>query len=230
MFEVKNHNTQYTDVVVARRNVDCSSLTANEFVKMIVSDMSEAVNSFNENALPHIKEYRIKRNTDYYNGLREKRIAGEKEYAERKWKTEKRRQDYYDTVVAFELAQMERRYIGDNVINDSDKLSFFDFDGNCGTKMSIACACSLSVKDVIDNENAAHILIRCFNALKESKYFDKAIGWEFVYNADESWQSSGRPKIALIFDENTTKEIKNGQNELNGAVREFYAHSTYFGD
>ena len=74
-------------------------------------------------------------------------------------------------------------------------------------------------------------LSRCFEAVKDNRYFKKATGWKLTYTAsDNSYRSSFRPHIELIVDEETAAQMKKDADDLTESVREFYKGCTYWGD
>ena len=104
-------------------------------------------------------------------------------------------------------------------------LSFFDFDVNPG-EMGISGDCCISY-----NELTPAKLERCFEAVKNNKYFKKAMGWKLTYTAsDNSYRSDSRPHIELIVDAETEAQMRKDADDLAESVRNFYKGCTYWGD
>jgi len=67
-------------------------------------------------------------------------------------------------------------------------------------------------------------MIKCFNTIKDNKYFKVAKGWIL-----EDHHHS-RPQIKLILDESMEAEFKNDEENLGNAIAEFYKGTNYWGD
>lgn len=220
MFEIsKNQSSNYVNIVLARSFVTCENLSFEEFKSLIKIDMDEAIKSYKYNSIP--KQYQIAKERYFknMNDRKEKIIADEMKYAEKKWKTEKRRNKHMEEVMKRfeELPNDFRTYIYG--------LEYFDFDGNCGTENYINASC------IIKKDSDDEALENCFSVLKESKYFDKAIGWEFIYEGDaETYRSCFRPSVKLLFDIATEKEIHKSKESLSNAIDDFYKNTNYYGD
>jgi hypothetical protein len=139
-------------------------------------------------------------------------------FAEKKWKTEKKRTAYIES----EVAKARKEYKMSDFYYD---LSFFDFDVNPG-EMGISGDCCISYKELTPAK-----LGRCFEAVKDNKYFKKAMGWKFTYEAsNNSHQVCFRPHIELIVDAETEAQMKKDADDLTESVRNFYKGCTYWGD
>ena len=138
--------------------------------------------------------------------------------AEKKWKTEKKRNAFIEK----EVEKAKKEYKFDTFYYD---LSFFDFKVNFG-EMCLSGDCCISYKELTPNK-----LNRCFEKVKDNKYFKKATGWKFTYEAsNNSYRNCFRPHIELIVDSNTAAEIKKAEDDLTASVNKFYENCHYWGD
>lgn len=221
MFEITNNNGYYADFVIAKRFIDCSSVTREDFINAVIEDGKTAIKSYNENAIPRITEYAIKRNAEYVAKSREQIISQAISYAERKWKTEKRRNQYVQEVIT----ELDNK--GNNYVPNVQGIGFFDFNGNCGTTIGINSLCILKETDFDNPERIG----KCYDILINTIYFRNAIGWEFTYNGNsDTYGSCFRPQIKLLFDNTTTEDVKKSQETLNNTVSNFYKNTNYLGD
>ena len=104
-------------------------------------------------------------------------------------------------------------------------ISFFDFDGHCGTINGINSNCIIR-NDVTDKQLKA-----CFNTLQTTRYFNKAIGLEFKYNANpRTYTYSFRPSIKLVLPEEIEKVAAKERENLEKCISSFYNSNNYTGD
>lgn len=200
-------------ISLVKRMVDCSKISFEEFLLMITTDINSALVEYDRLYIPWLKDAR-KREYEYR--LNSTRSRAE-EFALRKWKTESRRQKYIDNAI---------QEFKDNFKtgNNYNRLSFFDFDTD-PSKMSSTAVISV---ESINNKNYMH---RIYDALVNSKYFTKGIGWELCYQASEkSYDIAFRPQIKLIVTDQVAQEMETDRQNLNKSVSEFYANTVYFGD
>ena len=204
----------YRWIDLVTRDIDCSTITEEEFVRAMFSDILEAEEKYNELYTPeHIASI-----LDYYDyTIRTARDRATK-YAEKKWKTEKKRKEYIQS----EIKKARENYKIDRFYYD---LSFFDFDVNPG-KMGLSGNCCIYIKELTIKK-----LINCFNEVKDNKYFKKAKGWKLTYECSEnSYRASFRPQIKLIVDEETEAQMEKDRKDLTDSVNKFYEGCTYWGD
>lgn len=196
------------NVNLLTRNINCSTLDENQFVLMMFSDLLEAQEVFNETY--SIKS--IKRCIENYNKDYSRLISRAKAFAEKKWKTEKRQNQYINEVINNEKDRETTMSLNLN------KLSFFDFDVFPG-HMGISYDCILDYKDLTFDK-----LHRCFNYIKNSDYFKYAKGWRLVY------YPGSRSQIELILDDDYQKKADDAEKALTRAVEKFYEGTNYWGD
>lgn len=109
-------------------------------------------------------------------------------------------------------------------------ISFFDLDVE-PYKNGISGSCVLRTEDI--NEEKVR---RCFEEIKDKKYFQLAKGWEFCYetkktdNEDYKYYSCFRPQIKLIFDEDVQKQYEKDEKDLADDIARFYSDCRYCGD
>ena len=204
----------YRTVILTSRNINCSTITADEFIRAMFSDFLEAEEKYNDLYIPEWEAYKLKSFFNRIECVRKRAIN----FAEKKWKTEKKRTAYIES----EVAKTRKSYKLDDFYYS---LSFFDFDVNPG-EMGISGDCCISYKELTPAK-----LMRCFEAVKDNKYFKKASGWKFTYEASNySHQVCFRPHIKLIVDAETEAQMKKDADDLTESVRNFYKGCTYWGD
>ena len=207
-------NDYRTITLVTRENLNCANMTADEFIMAMFSDMLEAEEKYNEMYVP---EY-VNSIINYFEYCMRSARNRATKFAEKKWKTEKKRNEY----IKKELEKTRDSYNHDKYY---DSLSFFDFDVNPG-EMGISGDCCLSFKGLTMNA-----LKRCFEKVKDNKYFKKATGWKLTYEcSNNSVSTCFRPHIELIVDAETKAQMEKDERDLTESVRKFYEGCTYWGD
>lgn len=217
MAKILNANSSYPTVVLTSVEMNCSSITESEFIDTINKCLAEANKEYKELVVPKYKKFITEQ---YINNL-EFSLKRAKTYAESKWKTEKRRNQYIEEV----KANAKKDY--DNRLSKLENVSidFFDFDGNCGTINGINSNCIIR-KDVTDKQLKA-----CFNTLQATRYFNKAIGLEFKYDANQrTYTYSFRPSIELVLPEEVEKVATKERENLEKCISSFYSSNNYIGD
>jgi len=204
----------YRIITLVSRNIDCSIITAKEFIQAMFSDFLEAQEKYNDLYIPEWEAAKVK---NFFQNLMWARKRATN-FAEKKWKTEKKRTAYIES----EVAKARKEYKMSDFYYD---LSFFDFDVNPG-KMGISGDCCISYKELTPAK-----LGRCFEAVKDNKYFKKATGWKLIYEADNnSYRICFRPHIELIVDAETEAKMKKDAEDLAASVNKFYENCHYWGD
>lgn len=205
-------NCIWTNLVI--RNIACSSITEDEFVRAMFSDMLEAEEKYNDLYVPEWVNAQVENFNRYIKDVKHKAEI----YATKKWKTEKKRTEYINLMIktAREKYKPNKWY---------DHLSFFDFDVNPGDN-GISGNCCLSYNNLTFNA-----LARCFNEIKDNKYFKLASGWKLSYEHDEkSCRSSFRPQIKLIVSKEVEDQMIKDAKTLEESICNFYKNCRYFGD
>lgn len=204
----------YRTITLTSRNINCSNITADEFISAMFSDFLEAEEKYNELYIPEWEASKVKHYFSHINYIR-KWATG---IAEKKWKTEKRRNLFIES----EVEKARKNYKIDDFYYD---LSFFDFNVE-PWRNGLSGDCCISY-----NELTPAKLLRCFEHVKNNKYFKKATGWKLTYEAsNNSYQVSFRPHIELITDDETAAQMKKDAEALTESVRKFYDGCTYWGD
>ena len=204
----------YRWITLTSRHIDCSNITEDEFISSMFSDLLEAQEKYDELYIPEWENNKLK---NFYNQIESVRNYATK-IAEKKWKTEKKRNAYIER----EVKKARKEYKFDSFYYN---LSYFDFDVNPGD-MGISGNCVLSYENLTPNK-----LRRCFEDVKDNKYFKKAKGWALTYECSEnSYRTSFRPQIKLIVDSETEAQMKHDEEVLTNAVNEFYKGCQYWGD
>ena len=127
-------------------------------------------------------------------------------FAEKKWKTEAKRNAYVEQEMTKYVPRTFKFY----------GITYFDFHvepwSNCLSN-------TFSIDKVTTD-----ILGKCYDEIKENKYFKNAIGWILE---DHHYS---RPQIKLILPEEYEKMWKTDMENLGKAIGEFYKNTKYFGD
>lgn len=195
--------------VLVTRNVDCKNLSKEEFVKMMHIDMMQAQVNYDNR---HYHEA-LESHKKYINDKLEREKHYAIEYAFKKWKTEKKRNAYINKAII--KSEEESR----NIKINYSTITFFDFDFNPGDN-GISGDCVVDFTK--DTTTVLKSLERCFDTIKDNKYFKNASGWKLV--------SSSRPYVELILPEELEKMFHDEKNALAESIRKFYENTTYFGD
>ena len=204
----------YKWITLVSRNINCSTITEEEFVKRMFSDILEAEEKYNDLYIPEWESRKVKNFEDKIAWVKKKATA----FAKKKWKTEKKRIDYIES----EINKAHKEYKFYTFYYD---LSFFDFNVE-PSQMGISGNCIISIKDLTFDK-----LKKCFAEIKDNRYFKKATGWELTYETlDNSYQVCFRPQIKLIVDEETAAQMKKDEDGLTASVNQFYKGCTYWGD
>lgn len=204
------------NITLVTRNVNCGSMTSEEFVKMMFNDILEAIENYDTLYTPEYVESELNHMKYNLHCVEMKATR----FAEKKWKTEKKRSEYINKEV-----DAARKNITNNISTYYPGISFFDFDVNPG-KNGLSGNCCLSTSNL-----TAKALERCFNEVKDNEYFKAASGWYLTYEASEnSYRNAFRPHIELILSEEMKAKMDAERKTLEDAIREFYRGSNYTGD
>lgn len=191
------------EAILLTRNVNCAELTKEQFVTMMIEDLRNSVIKSEEIFRPELEE-QFYHNQEQHLEYVEKRA---REYACKKWKTDKRRDQYVLDVLA-----KEKRGVF-----EFRPVSYFDFKLNPHQNY-ISDSCILRVDTTEDK------LERCFDMIKDNKYFLSATGWELFETR------SFRPQIKLIMPDEMDEMYRKEEEDLANAIAKFYAGSNYCGD
>lgn len=204
----------YRTITLISRNINCSNITADEFIAAMFSDFLEAEEKYNDLYIPEWEAYKVH---SFFNHMEWARKRATN-FAEKKWKTEKKRTAYIES----EVTKARNEY---KMSDFYDDLSFFDFDVE-PWRNGLSGDCCISYKELTPNK-----LKRCFDNVKDNKYFKKATGWKLTYEASEnSHRTCFRPHIELITDAETAAQMKKDAEDLAESVRKFYEGCSYWGD
>lgn len=186
------------------RTINCSTLSKEEFVKLMAEDLSNAVIEY-DNYWKPIYEEKSKKRAEESKAYFLKRAT---DFANKKWKTEKKRQAYIESEMS--------KFVAPKMWYS--ELSYFDFDVEPWTN-SLSGNCCLHC----DKVNTIQ-LERCYDTIKDNKYFKQALGWIL-----EDHHNS-RPQIKLILPIEVQEEFDNDGKKLAEDIARFYEGCTYFGD
>ena len=188
--------------------LDLANMTKEEFIKTMSEDLMKAQANYEE----LMREPMHKARVEYLENERERYTK----FAKSKWKTEKRQNKYIDEMMA--KAEASGNYVNLSKI-------WFDIKPDKG-QMGIAGCCSLYPGD---SENK---LGRCFDEIKDSKYFRGGFGWAFRYEGSSMKFpiSCCRPDIDILLPKDLAKQQEQDEKNLSAAVAKFYEGTVYFGD
>ena len=111
----------YRTVILTSRNINCSTITAEEFIRAMFSDFLEAEEKYNELYIPEWEATKVR---NFFSRMEWTRKRATN-FAQKKWKTEKKRTTYIES----EVAKARKEY---KMSDFYYSLSFFDFDVNPG--------------------------------------------------------------------------------------------------
>lgn len=207
-WEEPENNGYGVVTLVRRENLKLSKITKEDFVKFIKEDLKEAIKEY-ANICKPIND---KRKNDYI----EDQVKAATKFAEKKWKTEKKRKEYIENIR--KNAESQKLYF-----EESDRI-FFDLKPDKG-RMGIPQCCIISKKSKdADLEDA-------YDEMMHSKYFKRGTGWAFKYESlGKNRPYAFRPYIDILLDETSREEQRRDEESLANAVQNFYANSNYWGD
>lgn len=189
-------------IALITRNVDCSTITKEDFVKFMMEDLHNSKDEYRKLHLP-VEKARFEDREVRRKESMEKRA---RTFAEKKWKTEAKRNAYVER-------EMTKYVPGTFKFYDID---FFDFDVEPWSNIT---SNTFSI-DTVTSEK----LGRCYDKVKENKYFKNATGWIL----EDHYYS--RPQIKLILPKEYKEMWEMDVENLGKAISEFYKNTTYFGD
>lgn len=192
-----------TAVLITRENIKCSELTKEQFVTMMMEDLKNSVIKSEEIFRPEL-EAQFYHNQEQHREYVEKRA---REYACKKWKTDKKRDQYVLDVLSKEKTN----------VFEFHPVSYFDFKLNPHENY-ISGSCCLNV------DSSEEKLERCYDMIKDNKYFLSATGWELIE------ERSFRSKIKLIMPDEMNEMYRKEEEGLANAIANFYADCKYCGD
>jgi hypothetical protein len=178
------------EVVLVERLVDLGVITFEDFKNVLMEDFNSACELYDE-----LNEAGNKTAKQY---VFERKMKEAQKYAELKWKTEKRRNQYIEERHKQILENLETNRSWEV----TSKGLFFDFDPNPG--VNFIPGVNIIKRNAFNEENE-EFLRRAFKNLVEGKYFRKAKGWRFRYQGGKEkalhpYSSAFRPYIELILD------------------------------
>lgn len=201
-----------TIVLTKRTDIDCASLSKEEFISMMTEDYEKAVK---EATALLDKEHEENKKA------RVERVKKEAEaYANSHYKRDSNKKKYIDNAVANELSK-DRGHWYD--------ITWFDFDTSFGKDNAINSYC-------IIKKETLKFLGKVYDDLTDEKgyantFWKEATGWAFKYTASkDNYHSCFRPWIDLIISDNKREEIKQNEKHLADAINKFYSGTNYWGD
>lgn len=193
-----------TITLVTHDNIDCSTLSKEDYTRMMVEDLKEADRLYREE------------NKQYDKDSYERQLAWQKkkftEYAEKKWKTDKRRQQYIET--AMKNLKLQPR---------ESKITLVDINS---VHPGI-----ISSNPQIYFSNLEESTAQSYELIKNSDIFREATGWKIKYEApNNTMRMSFRPYVYFIVSDSKRKELEDEEKRLADSIRDFYKDTKYWGD
>lgn len=205
--EVENGSHGYKVVTLVRRDVDLSSISESDFIDFIIADYKEAVHEYAK----IMDTYNENNKKEHI----ENEVKAAIKYAEKKWKTEKKRNEYVETIR--KNAETKQWFME----NPED----IHFDLKPSPSQSILQDCIISKKSNKDT------LKKAYAEVKKDSYFTHGTGWAFKYETiDADKPYAFRPWIDILLDESDRAEQKRDQQNLDNAVNDYYKDTNYWRD
>ena len=213
---------EYRIATIMETRVNTSNLSRNEFISLMHENLTRANAEYREIAVPEAIE-RHKQSNDWNIKWTIKHAT---EFAERKWKTEKKRTAHVEAEVAKTKAHIE---FNDKLFEDQLKRLynlFFDFNPKPDQGIPGVCVLHYDADD--------DFLGRCYDELTKYDWWGKAKGWVMKYTCTKtSVHADFRPWIEYIFDDETRAEWEAQQKGIDDAITAYYASKKsgeYVGD
>lgn len=211
--ELEKGDSGYYNVVLCRREgLDLSTISEEDFIKYMMEDLEKAGKEY----VAAVTPIREKEREAYI----EREVKKAARFAEKKWKTDKKRNEYIENI----RKNVEASPYWNRKPTMSD--IWFDFKPDTGS-MGIPSYCMLKPGEVTEKQ-----LSQVYNEYKDNKFFKKGKGWAFKYEtSNEKYLNvSFRPWVDILMSESDKAEQKREAEELAAAVRDFYKDTKYWGD
>ena len=200
----KSDNGFDTITLITRDNVDCSKLSKEDFIKFMSEDILEANKIYKEENKQNDKEA-----FDRELNWRKREFI---KYAEKKWKTDKKREEYVETALKNLKLQPKE-----------SKLTRIDIES--GDISPLKSVPSIN----IDNLNTD--LSNAYDIISKKDIFIEATGWKIKYSAmPNSTIASFYPYVYFIVSDSKRKEIEDEKKRLANNIINFYKDTNYWGD
>lgn len=196
---------------VIETRVDTKSLSKEDFVKLMHENLTHANEMYREIAVPEA----IERQNNTEKRSIEWAVKCATEYAERKWKTEKKRREYIDAQLAgARVRNAENRKKFEEQLGRLYNL-FFDFSPKPGQGLPGWCVLNYDASD--------DFLRNCYDELTKCEWWGKAQGWVMKYECgNTSVHADSRPWIEYIFDEETDAAWHGKQKAIDDDIMAYY--------
>ena len=181
------------------------------FVKLLRLDVNKAIEEWERLQRPIYSINTIEWFNKYFNQKKEKY----QKYAESKWKRPNKQIEYINSCIQSDIYKMAQSIISGW---DTHSIKYFDFKVFPGTQ-GINEWCIIR-KERLDDES----LIKCWEIIRESEYFQHAQGWQLEYDGHT------RPQIKMILPKEWAKKAEQAEESLSRAIENFYSNSNYWGD
>ena len=185
--------------LLKHEGLDLVNMTEDDFVMLMSEDLKKAYQEYEQVRTPERAANKMK--------AIEREIEYAQKYAERKWKTQKKRDEY---MAEFKV-NIEKRYAD---YGKTDRL-FFDFKPEVGNGLPGVC--------VLKPDTDERQLRACFDELVKSRWWKKGTGWAFKYEASKyDLATHFRPWIELIMSESDAAQRRKEQKMLDDSIAAYY--------
>jgi len=200
--KVDSRLSNYDTYLIYEHALDGSELDEQTFVKLMKDDIKEAQKIFTKTMIPLIGQREKKNHEHWFDWV----MRNAKDYAEKKWKTDKRRQEYYTS----EIKKFNDKY------NSMDiRKAFIDsMHYNFGTDSYCQHVLDLNSLDA----NLRHMW-------KENEHiFEACGGWMFLIDtAKGDMAYNFGIYIDVILDDDAYKARQAGRDAHDKAIADYYA-------
>ena len=223
-FQDRNANPvdNYRIATILETRVNTTNLSRTDFIRIMHENLIRANTEHRTLADPES----IQRQKNWEQSKIETTIKYATQFAEKKWKTEKKRNEYVDAKVkeAWDEIDEDRKKFEERLPRTNNL--FFDFEPKPDQGIPGACVLNYDASD-------EHIG-RCYDELTKYDWWTKAKGWSMKYTCTKtSVHADFRPWIEYILDDETRAEWKAQQKAIDSAIIAYYASKKsgeYVGD
>lgn len=198
--EITNDGYYRTVCLVRRENLDLRNISFEDFKEFIYEDLEKATDEYRK-----LTRNDIIKDHEHYIQWRMKQAS---EYAMKKWKTEKRRQEYMQR--AKFKAENEKGAWRNNSIN---------FQLEPGPHGMF-----INQNHILDVANISDSQIKIlYKDLMNNEYFLKGIGWAFKYQCGQhDFKNTFSGYVDILMKESDKAEELRDKKELNDAIAAWY--------
>lgn len=208
---IKNRNSDGEEVIYAmREGIDLKSITEEEFVQMMMEDAKDAYESYKQN---HKIVDQILRQRERYIKTQTDRAI---KYAESKWKTEKKRQEYIEKAKELIMKEVDNQWF------NRDR-------GACFRALTYISNSHPGCADVNAVDLRERDLKSLLNELRRSEWWVGATGWKFTARSWKDDRCNGL-YIEPISKSFSWDKYREEWQRVTDAISSWLSDLKYFGD